>query len=132
MTIDSIAGGNRDQNSAALIISKNDFLSLCLQSEKILNNYLHLISDKFVFISKRLNFMSFKNIRGKIANYLLSLPKQKDGAVIIPHSIEELANFFGVTRPSLSRVLLEMEEQQIIKREQKTVKIMDKIRLLDG
>ena len=74
--------------------------------------------------------MSFKTIRGKIANYFLSLPEQNDGSIIIPFSIEELANFFGVTRPSLSRVLLQMEEIGIIKREGKTVIILDKRKLL--
>jgi CRP-like cAMP-binding protein len=113
-----------------LIIEKNNFLKLCLSNERILKNYLELISDKFTFISKKLSFLAFKTIKEKLANYLMSLPQNEDGSVELTSSMEELSDFFGVSRPSLSRVFVELVDNKIIEKNNKTIKIIDQNRLV--
>lgn len=112
-----------------LIIPKNEILKLFLLNKTFLNNFIADLSDKFVFLSKKLKFLTFKTLKEKIANYLYSLPKNNLGEIIIPNTLEELANYFSVERPSLSRVLLQLEKEKIIKRENKKVVILDKKRL---
>ena len=111
------------------IIPKDEIIKLFLLSKTFLNNFIADLSDKFVFLSKKLKFFAFKTLKEKIANYLYSLPKNKKEEIIIPNSLEELANYFSVERPSLSRVLLQLEKEKIIKRENKKVKILDKEKL---
>lgn len=107
-------------------IPKQDFLKLCQKEEVILGNFLKAISNRFLFISERLNQISFKTIREKIIHYLSTLPKREDGFSRVTISIEELASFFGVTRPSLSRELLKLEEEGILVRNDKLFQIVRK------
>jgi CRP/FNR family transcriptional regulator, dissimilatory nitrate respiration regulator len=113
-----------------LIISKNDILKICAASRNFLKNFLTDISDKLVFISQKISFLTFKTIKEKIANYLISLPKDKDQIVTLVSSIEELANLFGVSRPSLSRAFSELEEKKIIQKNKKKIKILDGNKLI--
>lgn len=113
-----------------LIIEKSNFLKLCQSNEKILKNFLELISEKFTFISKKLSFLAFKTIKEKLANYLLSLPQNEDGSMELTSSMEELSDFFGVSRPSLSRVFVELVENKIIEKNNKVIKIIDQNRLI--
>ena len=112
------------------IIEKYDIIKLCLSSEIFLKNYLKLISDKFTFISKKMSFLAFKSIKEKFTNFLFSLPENTDGSITIPETIERLADLFCVTRPSLSRVLIQLENEKIISRNNKIVRLLDKDKLL--
>ena len=69
--------------------------------------------------------MSFKTIREKLANYLLGLRQDAEGNITLPVSVEELSSFFGVSRPSLSRVFGSLEDEGIITKSQRTVRILD-------
>jgi CRP-like cAMP-binding protein len=75
-------------------------------------------------LSDKLYFLSFKTIRQKIANYLLKLPA-KEGVVTLDRSQNSLAEYFGVTRPSLSRELANMQEEGLIEMERKTIRILN-------
>jgi DNA-binding GntR family transcriptional regulator len=47
-------------------------------------------------------------------------------SVTLNQSQTELADFFGVTRPSLARALAELEEEGIIRAERREITILDK------
>lgn len=99
-----------------LKISKRSVLALLQRNEKFLENYLRLTSDRFIYLSKRLEFLQFNSIAKKFAYYLLNLTNKKTGRVVLPLSIKELANFFGVERPSLSKVIAEYVDEEILSR----------------
>ena len=49
------------------------------------------------------NNVSFKTIRQKLASYLLRMLKQQgDSPIQLDRSQQELADYFGVSRPSLA------------------------------
>ena len=118
------------QNSELLILTKSDVLRLCSLHQRFLLNFLGLVSDKVAFLSNRLSFMSFKSIRKKTAQYILSLPST-EGRAVLPLTIEELATYFGVARPSLSRVFQQLEAEHIIKKTGREIYIFDSSKLLD-
>jgi len=96
-------------------ITKPELLKLCKINEKFLINYLDLISNKAFFLTQRIWFnFSNETIRAKLANYLLD--KAVGNKIILENSIKDIATFFGVERPSLSRVLKEFIDKKIIKR----------------
>ena len=113
-----------------LIIRKIDILKLCSISKNFLKNFLIDISDKLVLISQKISFLAFKTIKEKIANYLFALTPDNSGIIKLATSLEELANLFGVSRPSLSRVLMQLEKGRIISRKNKMIKIIDREKLL--
>ncbi|MBN2544754.1 MAG: Crp/Fnr family transcriptional regulator [Spirochaetes bacterium] len=116
--------------TTVLIIKKDDILKISLTDSRFLKNLLTDISNKFTFIAERLSFLGFKTIREKIANYLLSLKKDKNSFVKIPVNLEELSDFLAIARPSLSRTLMELENEGIIKKNNKMIRIIDQDKLI--
>jgi len=110
-------------------IPKAEFVKLLQMNSLILNNYLNTISTRAQFLSKRLKFLSFKTIKQKIAHYLLEMAGDRLQTVEIKQSQEQLAEMFGVTRPSLARTLSEMNREGLIETQRRFIKIIDKSRM---
>jgi len=111
-----------------IVFSRDTLLSIFQQNKKVLLNFLNLNSTYAKRLSDKLYFLSFKTIRQKIANYLLKLP-EVNGAVVLDRSQNSLAEYFGVTRPSLSRELANMQQDGLIKMSKKHIEILDKSRI---
>ncbi|MFZ2287938.1 MAG: Crp/Fnr family transcriptional regulator [Bacteroidales bacterium] len=112
-------------DSELLIIGKGEYLNLMLSDRRILLNYLTVVCTKALFLSARLRFLSFHTIKGKLAHYLSSLPGASSGRVQTDRTQQALSEFFGVTRPSLARVLGEMEKEGLISVERREVRLLD-------
>jgi len=109
-----------------LIFLKTDFIQLLQEHHVVLTNYLDSISNRAQFLSSKLRFLSFQSIKGKVAHLLLELArKHRSFDVVLPASQNDLAELFGVTRPSLARVLAELNEHHIISSRGRYVKIQD-------
>jgi len=108
-----------------LIIYKNDFTQLLSADQRVLSNYLNIISGKAQFLSRKITFLSFKTIKEKIAYYLLQNFKTGNQIITINQSQKGLAEMLGVARPSLARTISEMEADQLIKWERNQVEIVD-------
>lgn len=108
-----------------LHIDKNNLLQAFNTNEKFLINFLDEISDKTQFLSNKV-WKSFNNktIKEKVLDYILE--NTQSNKVIFKHSIKELAELFGVSRPSLSRVISEFVEDEILKRDGKNKFILNK------
>lgn len=113
-----------------LLIPKPSFVQLMQMSETILENFLSIISNRAQFLTNKIRFLSFQTIKGKIAHYLLEAIKNKETDVIfLNKSQSELAAYFGVARPSLSRALREMDYDGYIEAKGKQIRIVDKQKL---
>jgi CRP-like cAMP-binding protein len=112
-----------------LIIDKSDFLTLINNDRRLLLNYLTAVCTRALFLSERLRFLSFRTIREKYAHYISSLPGAASGRVVIDRTQQELADYFGVTRPSLARAVAEMVSDGLISVERRYVRLLDIRRL---
>jgi CRP/FNR family transcriptional regulator, dissimilatory nitrate respiration regulator len=114
-----------------LLIEKPDFLKLLMENHILLANFLDLISNRSQFLSEKIKFLNFKTIRGKLAYYIL----QKAGKDLISVNLDmtqnDLADFFGVARPSVARALGDLENEGYIEANGKKIKIIDKEGLAD-
>ena len=109
-----------------LSIPKATFIKILQENETILNNFLNVISSRSQFLASKIRFLSFRTIKGKIAHYVISLSKNNMLRVVnFPNSQQEVAELFGVTRPSLSRAISEMEQEGVIKADRRDVTILD-------
>ncbi|MCX6238586.1 MAG: Crp/Fnr family transcriptional regulator [Bacteroidia bacterium] len=108
-----------------LIIYKNDFTKLLSSDQRVLKNYLNIVSGKAQFLSQKITFLSFRTIKEKIAYYLLQNYKTGNQIVIINQSQTGLAGMLGVARPSLARTIGEMEAEQLIRWDRNQVAILD-------
>ena len=108
-----------------LHIDKNNLLQAFNTNEKFLINFLDEISDKTQFLSNKVwKIFNNKTIKEKVLDYILE--NTQSNKVIFKHSIKELAELFGVSRPSLSRVISEFVEDEILKRDGKNKFILNK------
>jgi CRP-like cAMP-binding protein len=118
-----------DQHILLLSIPKNSLIRLFQINKTVLNNYLDIISSKAHFLSERLWFMSFKTIKEKFSQYIFTLLKPGEDKVVMPKSHQELSEFFGVSRPSLGRVIRELDREHIIQHNRREIVIKDLNRL---
>jgi CRP-like cAMP-binding protein len=104
----------------------SEFLKLLQLNAQILINYLNSISSRAQFLSQKLHFLSFKTIKGKVAHFLLKQAGEKFHSVELKNTQQQMADLFGVARPSLARVFSEMQKDGLIRISNKTVSLLDK------
>lgn len=115
-----------NQRSEILSIPVAEFLKLLQLNSFLLRNYLNSISSRAQFLSQKLHFLSFKTIKGKVAHFLLQQAGDKFRSVELNNTQQQLADLFGVTRPSLARVFGEMQKDGLISISNKTVTLLNK------
>lgn len=109
-----------------LVIPIPEFLKMLQLSTRLLKNYLHNISTRAQFLSQKLHFLSFKTIKEKMAHYLLQKAGERLHSIELNSTQQQLADLFGVARPSLARVFSEMQQEGLIEIERRTVTLLDK------
>lgn len=109
-----------------LMIEKSDFLKLLMLNNIILVNFLNMISNRSQFLSEKIKFLNFKTIRSKLAHYILEKAGNDRSSVIMELTQSDLADFFGVARPSVARALGNLVEEGYLEVKGKNIKIIDK------
>ncbi len=109
-----------------LVINKPDFLKLLMRNDKILVNFLNMISNRSQFLSEKIKFLNFKTIKAKLAHYILQKAGKEGMKIRLDLTQNDLADFFGVARPSIARALGDLEEDGYIVANGKDIKILDK------
>lgn len=98
-----------------------------LQNNRVfLYDFLGLLSNRIEYLTERVSFHSCRTIREKLLLYLETLKTEGNDIVTIPVSIEELARYFGVARPSLSQVISDLESEGVIKKTGRTIRFLQK------
>ncbi len=117
-----------DTDTAVLFMHKDIFLKAIHRSEKLLFNFMRIVSDINSFLSTKIHSLSLKTIRGKLAEYFLQLSESQGKKDIITLNLtrQELADKFAVSRQALSRSLSELEEAEFIEIKGREIKIKDR------
>ena len=94
------------------------------QHPEFLFAYLEQSGNRIVGLAKKLRFSHFNTIRQKAAHFLLEeMHTQRSSVIVLTNTKEFIAEFFGVSRPALSRVLSELCREGIIRQQGRTVTI---------
>lgn len=97
----------------------------CAKHQRLVRNMLEILSDKNFRITRKLYLLSGKTIRERIAMWLLVGAHGSDSFTSCMNK-EELADFLGTTRPSLSREMSQMQNEGLFASEKRTYRILDK------
>ena len=98
-----------------LILPKKEFTTMLCLEPRVMVNSLNIVSGKAQFLTGKITFLSLKTIREKVAYYLMQRMRNgENGVVSMDVTQTSLADLFGVTRPSLTRTILDMEKQGIL------------------
>lgn len=115
------------------IMASTDVILLPLTKEHVLSlstnpifleAFLTDISKRASILSHTIKNITRKSLRNKLADYLIVLQqKQGSSRVILPITKTELANTFGVARPSLSRELTAMQKDGLLSYNRNTISL---------
>lgn len=102
-------------NTKLLQIKKELVLELCQENKIFLSNFLEILSDKALVLTTKIHSLAMKTIREKIMDFLLFESNRQNSNIIkLSISKKDLAEKFGVERPSLQRELRKMKADGII------------------
>jgi CRP-like cAMP-binding protein len=107
-----------------LLIDEAAFKALIENDAKLLNSYLCFMSNKIVYLNKKICSLTAGNTAKKLAAFLLD--NQCDGTYSLPASISALADMLNVGRASLYRAMDVLVDEGLIERKGKTILILDK------
>lgn len=108
------------ENTEIIRIRKSTFTKMMQENEILLIRYLTSMADRSRFLSEKLRMQRFGSIRGKMSRYLMEIfqrgkiEKSESAAFKIPHTQQQLADIFGVTRPALARCIGKMQQDGLI------------------
>jgi CRP-like cAMP-binding protein len=89
-------------------------------------NMLSLVSRKTLKLNQKLEILSMRSLRQKLIHYLrLEWNRQKCNPIFLSMNREELAEYLQVSRPALSRELMEMKKENLIEYHKNEVILKD-------
>lgn len=118
--------GNFQFNAEALedtlicTIAKDDFDEIITRNPEITLKILEVLHDRLMSLENLIQNLSTKDIEVRIASMLLSFAgdfglEDDNGIVIdLPLNREEMANYIGVTRETISRKLTSLQDEGVI------------------
>jgi len=110
-----------------IIISKESIMQQLTGNEAFLQGFMTFNSNRVHFLSERIKLLSVKTIKGKLAQYILARTHNMDFTLDMNQTA--LAEYFGVARPSLSRSIAEMINDDIVSLKGKNGKIINALKL---
>ena len=110
--------------SNVAFIKKEDIIQLCILEESILKNFITLLSDKIFILNNKIKNISFKTVNQKVINYILEqMHEQKSSTIVLKANKEQISSLIGIPRPSLSRELMKLRDEEIIDFDKNTITI---------
>ena len=113
-------------SSKIMFISKDNFIKYCTSHKDFLERFLNDLTNKIFVLNKSITNLTFNSIRQKICNFLITEYKlQKSYNIKLKMTKEKIAESLGITRPSLSRELINMKDEGLIDYSRNYIKILD-------
>ena len=119
-----------ETETTVLRMEKADFVELIDIDPILRRNFITILSNIDVFLTKRLRVLSHFTVREKIGYFLKEASgKQGSNIVQLDKSRQEIAESFGIQKFSLLRTMSELAEAGAIRVEGKRITILDRSKL---
>lgn len=97
----------------------------CDYHNRLIHNLVAILASKNLFLNQKIDYLSAKNTREKIAKYLGDfIAIKKSTTVTIPYNRNDLAEYLGVDRSVLSRELSKLKKEGILDFDKNTFTIL--------
>lgn len=104
------------KNTRILHIPEDAILTLCKMKPEFLKNLMGLLSNKVWMMSNKVRILSYDRLRQRVASYLMEQYRIQDSPQLtLPHNRQEMADYLGMPRPSLSRELQSLKDDGLIR-----------------
>ncbi|NBJ92360.1 Crp/Fnr family transcriptional regulator [Parablautia muri] len=97
----------------------------CDHHKQLTQNMLEILSENNFNITRKLHIVSTSSLRERLAIWLID-SMDEECVVKLNMNREQLADFLGVARPSLSRELMRMQKDGLIEVDRRKIRICDK------
>lgn len=98
---------------------------VCRHHQQITQNMLEIQSKKNFIMARKLHILSSGTLREKIGTWLMDTMDEHN-KVSLKLNREELADYLGVARPSLSRELMNLQDDGFIRVSKNEIEILNK------
>lgn len=108
------------EDSTICFLSKEAFDMLLLKNPEISIVILEKLHDKLVGLENLIQTLSTKDMESRIATFLVNLARKfhyessSETIIDLPLNREDIGNYIGVTRETVSRTLSSMQDQGLI------------------
>lgn len=106
-------------------IPKAEIMRLMVTNPDFMTSFMTHNANRTQFLTNRLQLLSIKTIKGKLAHFLLESSSGDGKPFEVNRNQTELADFFGVARPSLARSLSELVQDGLISINKKQYTILN-------
>ena len=117
------------EKSTFYAIPKSMWMKEMMLNETLMTNFMKVNSNMTVFLSKKVQMMSIKSLKGKLSLYILENTTPQNDSFILRRTQTQLAEYFGVQRPSLARTLGEMIREEMISLYKRELKVLNRKKL---
>ncbi|MBU3204542.1 Crp/Fnr family transcriptional regulator [Clostridium algidicarnis] len=118
--------GEALEQTEVCVLRQSDFQKLLLKYPQITLKLLEINAEKSLKLEQQTQFLVMEKVEERLATYLINLSKvKKENCVVLPMKMKELAAFLGTTPETLSRKFKLLEKEGLIKRDKKTIIVLD-------
>lgn len=106
--------------SEVLVLYRDDFIHYAQKNPRMLLNMARVLARRLRETDEKLSSLVFLDVTGRVARYFLEVAREEGrrepGGVLIPRTlkIEELAQFLGCSRETISRALKFLRQKGLI------------------
>lgn len=112
--------------SKIMFINKDNFIKFCTFHKDFLEMFLNDLSNKIFVLNSSITNLTFNSIKQKICNFIITEYKLQNSKTIdLKMTKEKIAESLGITRPSLSRELINLKDMGLIDYSRNHIKILD-------
>ena len=94
-------------------IHREAFFKFMTAHPEILKQFLEILSDRSHFLSNKVRSFAVKSLRDRVLDYI-----RQHGAIT---NVAEAAEMLGVARPSLSRLIADLQDEGLLERTEKGI-----------
>jgi len=109
-----------------LIISKTNLVKAFSINTELTTSFMKILSNRITLLNDKVKILALQSIRKKICYFILKrYKKNKNLTIDIGMNKKTLAESLAIPRPSLSRELIKMKEENIINYDKKYIYILN-------
>lgn len=109
------------------VMSRPDVERLMREKPQVAFRFVEALGERMTSLESRLEEIAFKSIPARLASLLLRLAdEQGDGAVVAGYTHQDLGEFLGTYRETITQTLNDFKAQGLVKISRKRVDIIDR------
>ncbi|MCD7775432.1 MAG: Crp/Fnr family transcriptional regulator [Clostridiales bacterium] len=114
-----------DERVALMFLSKENLINIFKAYPKVCESYITILSEKIHFLNKKISSFTKPEAIQKVSAFILQHSDKDGKKSVLPYSITKVAESLNTGRASVYRAFDALENDGIIKRDGRTVEILD-------